>query len=114
VTVVVLTLVPQGLRGHLTKWLLEISPGVFVGFVTSKVREHLWARIIEMSKDGRAIMVFAARNEQRLSFKVHKHQWEPVDYDGVKLMLRPSNEAEQQPKPKSGWSAASRRRRYGS
>ena len=29
--VIVLTACPAGLRGHLTRWLLEISPGVFVG-----------------------------------------------------------------------------------
>lgn len=114
-TVVVLTSVPAGLRGQLTKWLLEISPGVYVGFVTSRVREQLWLRILEMSGDGRAIMVHAARNEQRLAFKVHKHHWEPVDYDGIELMRRPSPEAERMANaPKRGWSAASRRRRFGS
>ena len=30
-TVIVVTACPAGLRGHLTRWLLEISPGVFVG-----------------------------------------------------------------------------------
>ena len=112
-TVIVLTVVPAGLRGQLTKWLLEVSPGVYVGFVTARVREQMWLRIIEMSGEGRAIMVHAARNEQRLAFKVHKHQWEPVDFDGVMLMRRPSPEAERlRVSPKRGWSAASKRRRW--
>lgn len=29
--VIVLSACPAGLRGHLTRWLLEISAGVFVG-----------------------------------------------------------------------------------
>ena len=31
--VVVLAVVPERLRGHLTRWLMEISPGVYVGKV---------------------------------------------------------------------------------
>lgn len=89
-TVVVLTAVPPALRGVLTRWLIEIAPGVFVGHVSARVREHLWQRITDDVGRGRAIMVHAARNEQRLAFRVHGHDWEPVDLDGVSLMLRPT------------------------
>ncbi|QBS41302.1 type I-E CRISPR-associated endoribonuclease Cas2e [Nocardia sp. CS682] len=87
-TTVVLTAVPPGLRGHLTRWLLEISPGVFVGNISPRVRELMWQRIIEFVAEGRAIMVYTARNEQRLAFEVHGHDWTPVDYDGLTLMRR--------------------------
>lgn len=33
-------------------------------------------------------MVYTARNEQRLKFEVHGHNWEPVDFDGIALMRR--------------------------
>jgi CRISPR-associated protein Cas2 len=81
---------PLGLRGDLTKWLLEIDSGVFVGQVNARVREGLWKRVIEHVKTGRAIMVYSTNNEQGLEFKVHGSQWEPIDFDGIKLMLRPS------------------------
>ncbi|WP_191498908.1 type I-E CRISPR-associated endoribonuclease Cas2e [Mycobacterium simulans] len=87
-TVVVLTAVPTGLRGHLTRWLLEISPGVFVGHISARVRELMWQRVVEYVNDGRALMVYTARNEQRLAFAVHGHDWEPVDHEGVSLMRR--------------------------
>lgn len=87
-TVVVLTAVPPGLRGHLTRWLLEISPGVYVGHVSARVREFMWLRILEHLDDGRALMVYAVPGEQRLRFEVHGHDWLPVDYDGVSLMRR--------------------------
>jgi len=115
--VLVLTACPPGLRGFLTRWLLEISAGVFVGKVSKRVRELLWARTKKMVRTGRAIMVFPARNEQGLSFLVHGHHWEPVDVDGITLMLRPSEERLAQPgtgapsRP-TGWSKAARRRRY--
>ncbi len=87
-TVVILTAVPLGLRGHLTRWLLELNPGVFVGHISARVRELMWHRVIEFVNDGRALMVYTARNEQRLVFAVHGHDWTPVDYDGISLMRR--------------------------
>jgi CRISPR-associated protein Cas2 len=88
--VITVTNCPASLRGDLTKWLLEISAGVFVGQVSARVRDNIWERIKENVKTGKAIMVFSAKNEQRLSFKVHNHDWEPIDFDGIKLILRPS------------------------
>lgn len=109
--VLVLTACPAGLRGHLTRWLLEISPGVFVGVVTSRVRDLLWRNVIELSKDGRALLVYSVRGEQRLAFKVHRHDWQPVDVDGLWLMKRPADPSAAGETPRKGWSTASRRRR---
>lgn len=110
--VLVLTACPVGLRGHITRWLVEISPGVFCGKVSRRVREQLWLRVLELCKDGRAIMVFSAQGDQGLSFVVHRHEWEPTDFDGLTLMLRPAVLAPEATTPmRAGWSAASRRRR---
>lgn len=88
--VVTLTNCPLTLRGDLTKWLLEIHAGVFVGQVNARVREFLWSRIKEKCKNGNAVMVYSAAGEQKLDFKVLGSTWEPIDFDGIKLMLRPS------------------------
>ncbi len=88
--VITLTDCPLGLRGDLTKWLQEINTGVYVGQVSARVRDQLWTRVIENAKTGRATMVCNAQNEQRLDFRVHNTTWEPIDFDGLKLMLRPS------------------------
>lgn len=113
--VLVLTACPPGLRGYLTRWLLEISSGVFVGRVSKRVRELLWERTTTSIRTGRAIMVFSAKNEQRLSFLVHGHHWTPIDIDGITLMLRPSEPVSQVPSmgtaPATGWSKAARRRK---
>lgn len=110
-TVIVVTACPVGLRGHLTRWLMEISPGVFIGKITARVRALVWARVTDMAKSGRAIMVFAADNEQGLDFAVHGHDWVPVDFEGLHLMLRPAPETSR-PQKKQGWSNAAQRRRY--
>ncbi|MFY1631669.1 type I-E CRISPR-associated endoribonuclease Cas2e [Solwaraspora sp. WMMB335] len=110
--VIVLTACPAGLRGHLTQWLLEISAGVYVGHVTARVRDRLWGRVVELAGPGRALMVYQMRGEQRLSFKVHDHHWEPVDCDGITLMRRPADPVALSTAPPSGWSKASKRRRF--
>lgn len=109
--VIVLTACPAGLRGHLTRWLLEIGPGVFVGVLTTRVRDLMWDRVVELAKDGRAIMVYSTRAEQRLAFKVHRHEWEPVDVDGIHLMRRPAVESPTASGARPGWSRTSKYRR---
>lgn len=112
-TVIILTACPPGLRGHLTQWLLELSAGVYVGHISTRIRRRLWARVIEMAGPGRAIMVFQVKGEQRLSFTVRDHHWTPVDFDGVMLMRRPGAPVFNAEMP-AGWSKAARRRRFGS
>ena len=115
--VLMLTACPAGLRGHLTRWLMEIGPGVFVGRVSQRVRDLLWDRVLELAKDGRAVMVYPARNEQGLEYRVHRSSWKPVDVDGLTLMLRPDLEhapdrgAATVTDIRPGWSKASRVRR---
>ncbi len=108
--VLIVTACPVGLRGHLTRWLLEVSAGVFVGHVSARVRDHLWDRVVELAKDGRAIMIHSVRGEQRLAFKVHRHDWRPTDYDGVQLMLRPADPSSAPRQLRPGWSNASKYR----
>lgn len=111
-TIIVLTACPAGLRGHLTRWLLEISAGVFVGTINSRVRDLMWQRVIQLSGSGRALMVYQVRGEQRLAFKVSGHHWEPVDRDGLMLMRRPHPGERLGPPMPKGWSKAGKRRRY--
>jgi len=88
--ILTLTNCPPSLRGDLTKWLQEINTGVYVGQVSVRVRDEIWKRVLDNVKSGKATMVFDAGNEQRMDFRVHNSEWEPIDFDGLKLMLRPS------------------------
>lgn len=106
--VLVVTACSAGLRGDLSKWLIELTPGVFVGRPSARIRDLLWERTTELCKDGRALMVHSAANEQRMEFKTHRHHWEPTDFDGITLMRRPAK-SKQAPR-KTGWSQARRNR----
>lgn len=104
--VLVVTACPEGLRGDLTRWLLEISPGTFVGNVSAKVRDALWERTCSYAGSGRAILVYSSDTEQRLRFRVHKHEWEPVDVEGLTLMMRPLLGSRSTRQRSTGWSKA--------
>lgn len=101
-TIIVLTDCPPRLRGDLTKWLMEINTGVYVGRLNKRVREALWDRVCEHVKTGRATMVYPANNEQHMNFCVHNTTWEPVDFDGLTLMKRPL------PQPQASHAVASK------
>jgi CRISPR-associated protein Cas2 len=90
VTVIVLIAVAEGLRGHLTRWMVEVAAGVFVGSPTSRVRDRLWTVLSQRVSDGQAIMIEPADNEQGWAVRTAgRDRWQPVDLDGLILMARP-------------------------
>lgn len=108
--VLTMTNCPPKLRGDLSKWLLEINTGVYVGNVNARVRELIWKRVCENIKNGQATLVFPANNEQHMDFYVHNTNWQPIDLDGIKLMKHPKNIYEQGEMLKSGFSNSAKRR----
>ena len=89
-TVIVLIAAPEGLRGHLTRWMIEIAPGVFVGNTGRRVRDRLWALLAQRIGDGQAVMIEPARNEQGWTARTAgRDRWFPIEYDGLILMARP-------------------------
>ena len=67
--VIVLEKVPVGLRGELTRWLLEVHAGVFVGRVSAMVREKLWTLACNRLREGAGLMVYSTDNEQGFSMR---------------------------------------------
>ncbi len=113
-TVIVLTRCPAGLRGFLTRWLMEISPGVFIGGPSARIRDALWNEVQHYADTGRALLVYSTDNEQGFTFETYDHKWHPVDHEGLILIRRPREEPTvSAAPPPSGWSKAAKRRRYG-
>lgn len=56
--------VPVSLRGELTRWLLELRPGVFVGSVSALVREKLWKKACDAAKGGACTLLWSSNTEQ--------------------------------------------------
>lgn len=85
--VITLTKVPAALRGDLTKWCQEIQTGVYVGHLSTRIREYLWIRVIEGIGRGEATMVYSANNELGYEFRTTRHDYQVMDYDGIPLMM---------------------------
>ena len=85
--VLVLERVPVSLRGELTRWMLEIRSGVFVGTLTSVVRDRLWRKACQEMAGGAGILVYAARNEQGFSVDLWGDPTRSVvDFEGLRLV----------------------------
>ena len=112
-TVIVLTNCPPGLRGFLTRWLLEISAGVFIGNPSARIRDALWNEVQQYAGQGRALLAHTTNNEQGFTFRTHDHSWHPIDYEGLTLIRRPNLSTQPTNNaPKPGWSNAAKRRRF--
>ena len=89
-TVVVLIAAPEGLRGHLTRWMVETASGVFIGTPGKRIRDRLWAVLVDRIGDGQAVMAEPVNNEQGWAVRTAgRDRWRPVDFVGVMLMARP-------------------------
>ena len=85
--VLILERVPVGLRGELTRWMLEPRAGVFVGQISALVRDRLWGKVENSLKGGSAVLVHSTNNEQGFAIRV---RGEPsravVDFEGLSLI----------------------------
>jgi CRISPR-associated protein Cas2 len=91
--VIVLTAVKPGLRGDLTRWLLEVQPGVFCGKVSRRVRDRLWVRVMKGTVSGGSAVLVAAARDREQGYEIltaGSARWEPADFGGITLMLRPN------------------------
>ena len=63
-TVILMERVPPGLRGHLTRWMVEVGTGVFVAKLSALVREEVWDECAEKVAGGLLQMIWRAQTAQ--------------------------------------------------
>ncbi|MGQ9604549.1 MAG: type I-E CRISPR-associated endoribonuclease Cas2e [bacterium] len=86
-TVLILECVPSSLRGELSRWFIEIKPGVFVGSVSALVRDLLWKMCCKKASAGSCLMVYTRRNEQGFDIITYGEPSRKVEnIDGLILM----------------------------
>lgn len=110
-TIITLKNSPPSLRGDLTKWMQEISTGVYVGNFNTKIREKLRERVVESVGSGEATMTYAYRNEIGYKFETHNSSKISIDYDGIPLVFTPSSPQKDKNKNKLGFSKAAKMRK---
>lgn len=88
--IMVVERVTPGLKGELTRWMLEPKPGVFVGTLSAIVRDRLWERICQRLGDGGAMLIHNTDNEQGFAIKLEGNPSRSViDFDGISLIRIP-------------------------
>nr|WP_218125289.1 type I-E CRISPR-associated endoribonuclease Cas2e [Glycomyces harbinensis] len=81
------TAVPPHLKGALSRWTIEVAPGIFVGTISTRVREQLWEITKQTVADGAAVLVHPAPNEQGFTvLTAGTRRRRPEDFDGLTLM----------------------------
>lgn len=83
--------VPTGLRGELSRWMIEPKTGVFVGKMSAIVRDKLWLRVEQKLKGGAAILAYPSNTEQGFVIKsCGDTTRQLIDYDGLMLVKVPT------------------------
>ncbi len=87
-TVIAMDNAPAGVRGELTRWLLELKPGVFVGKVNVRIRDLLWERICENGSADGVVMAYSAPNEQGFELRLTgMPKRRVVDFEGIQMIM---------------------------
>lgn len=88
-TIMILESVPPGLRGELSRWLIEPRAGVFIGVINVVVRDMLWDMCITACQDGGVMQIWSTNSEQRFDMRMFgSTRRSIVDYEGLMLVRR--------------------------
>jgi len=85
--VIVVENAPPRLRGRLALWLVEMRAGVYVGKVSSRIREMIWSHIEKGVGDGNAVMAWTTNTESGYDFlTLGPNRRIPKEMDGLRLV----------------------------
>lgn len=77
---------PETLEGQISRKLLQVRPGVYVGALSKRSIEIVWAAI-EAATPRAAMLVYQAKTETGISIKTFgQHRYQVIDCDGLQLI----------------------------
>lgn len=88
--VMILENVTAGMRGELTRWLIEPKSGVFVGDVSARVRDLLWDKCRNKKGGGGVIQIWSTNTEQKFMIRMEgETKRQLVEVEGLQLIMIP-------------------------
>ncbi len=89
--VLMLESVPVGLRGELSRWMIEPRAGVFVGDLSGMVRDKLWEKARRGARGGGAMLLYTSPTEQGFTVRTFgDSSREIIDLEGLMLVHIPT------------------------
>jgi len=67
--VMILEKLPRKWRGALSRWLIELRPGMFLGNPSQRVRDEIWRQITERSPPGYVLQLWSSRHPQGYEYR---------------------------------------------
>lgn len=93
--IMILENVPIGLRGELSRWLIEPRTGVFVGHVSGMVRDKLWDKCCQNKRAGGILQIWSTNTEQRYQMRAFGDtSRQIVEMEGIQLIQIPHDLSE--------------------
>ena len=87
--VIAMDCAPESIRGELTRWFLELKPGVFIGNVNARIRDLLWDRVCTTDEADGAVMAYTCNTEQGFAMRLAGDpRRKIIDLDGVQMVIR--------------------------
>jgi CRISPR-associated protein Cas2 len=85
--VLILEKVPVGLRGDLSRWMIEPKAGIFLGHLTARLRDKLWEKAVAGSREGGCLQAWNSPNEQGFVVRTRGDTTRRiVDFEGLHLV----------------------------
>jgi CRISPR-associated protein Cas2 len=90
--VLILERATPSLRGELTRWLVQAQAGVFVGFLSARVRDLLWRKALSAGPKAAGIIIYSDDTEQGFSVRSFgRTSRDFTDFEGLFLAKTPTS-----------------------
>lgn len=91
--IMVLEKVPASVRGELSRWMIEVQTGVFIGQINARVRDRLWEKCITKSPTGGVLQAWSSNTEQHFQMRMHGNTSRiVVEEEGLQLIKIPGQQ----------------------
>lgn len=88
--VMILEKTPANVRGELTRWMIEVKSGIFVGHLSARVRDKLWEKCLSTPQIGGVIQIWNTNTEQHFQMRMSGHtEREIIELEGLQLIRIP-------------------------
>ncbi len=91
--IMILQKTPTGVKGDLSRWLFEVSPGVYIGHVTAMVRDRLWEKCSASKSAGSVFQAWSTNNEQHFAMRITgSDRYRTLDFEGLQFLQEVGNQ----------------------